>query len=109
MIIYRWLPDNKNMDTLKFRLRLTQGLVEKYGPSVPRPVYGCPSIEPPPKSLTERHFVERIPATGNKAKPQRCVVCAKHGRRDSIYWCSGCEAGLCLEGCFRIYHTQLNF
>jgi hypothetical protein len=111
MIIYRCLPDNKNMDTLKFRLTLAQGLVEKYGPSVPRPVYGRPSVEPPPKRLTERHFLERIPATGKKAKPQRrCVVCAKHGRRrDSIYWCSDCDAGLCLDGCFRIYHTQLNF
>jgi hypothetical protein len=111
MVIYRSLPNNKNMDTLKFRLSQAKGLVEKYGSRVPRPVYGRPSVEPPPKRLTERHFLERIPATGKKAKPQkRCVVCAKHGKRkESIYWCSECEAGLCLDGCFKKYHTKLNF
>jgi predicted RNA-binding protein with PUA domain len=29
-------------------------------------------------------------------------VCSKHGKRkESIYWCSECEVGLCLDGCFR--------
>jgi hypothetical protein len=28
MVIYRCLPNNKNMDTLKFRLSLAQGLME---------------------------------------------------------------------------------
>jgi hypothetical protein len=82
MVIYRCHPNKKNIDTLKFRLSLAQGLVEKHGSGVPRPVYGRPSIEPPPKRLTE-HFLERIPATGKKAKPQkRCVVCAKYGTRN---------------------------
>jgi hypothetical protein len=110
MVIYRCHPNKKNIDTLKFRLSLAQGLVEKHGSGV-RPVYGRPSIEPPPKRLMERHFLERIPATGKKAKPQkRCVVCAKHGtRKESVYWCSECEAGLCFEGCFKTYHTKLNF
>jgi hypothetical protein len=111
MVIYRSLPEKTHMDTLKFRISLAQGLVEKYGPRVPRPVHGRPSVVPPPKRLTERHFLERIPATGKKAKPQRrCVVCTKHGmRKDTVYWCSDCEAGLCLHGCFKDYHTKLNF
>jgi hypothetical protein len=54
--------------------------LEKHGSAVSRPVYGCPSHEPLPNRLTERHFLERIPATGQKAKPQkRCIVCSKHG------------------------------
>jgi hypothetical protein len=91
------------MDTLKFRLSLAQGLMEKHGSAVPHPVYGRQSLEPPPKRLTERHFLEHIPATGKKAKPQkRCIVCSKHGKRKGlIYWYSKCEAGLCLDGCFR--------
>jgi uncharacterized Zn-finger protein len=66
---------------------------------------------PPPKRLTERHFPERIPPTGRKAKPyRRCVVCVRKGqRKESQYWCSDCEAALCLEGCFKVYHTLLNF
>jgi hypothetical protein len=82
MVVYRCLPNNKNMNPLKFRLSLAQGLVEKHGSSVPHPVYGRPSVEPPPKRLTERHFLECIPATRNKTRPQRkCVVCTKHGQR----------------------------
>jgi hypothetical protein len=73
MVIYQRLSNNRNMDTLKFRLSLAQGLVEKHSSAVP--VYGRLSLEPPPKRLTERHFLERIPATGKKAKPQkRCIV-----------------------------------
>jgi hypothetical protein len=111
MVVYQCLPNNKNMDTLKFRLSLAQGLVGKHCSAVPRPVYGHQSLEPLPKRLTERHFLERIPATGKKAKPQKiCIVCSKHGRRkESIYWCSECEAGLCLNGCFKKYHTTPNF
>lgn len=35
---------------------------------------------------------------------------SKHGRRrDTIYWCPQCEAGLCLEQCFKTYHTVTHF
>jgi hypothetical protein len=103
VVIYRCLPDNKDMDTLKFRHSLAQGLVEKHGSAVPCPVYGRPSLEPLPKRPAEQHFLENIPATGKKAKPQeKCIVCSKHGKRkESIYWCSECEVGLCLDGCFK--------
>jgi hypothetical protein len=37
-------------------------------------------------------FLGCIPATGKK-----CVVFTEHKKkRGSIYWCSECEAGLCL-------------
>jgi hypothetical protein len=37
------------------------------------------------------------------------VVCTKHReRRESIYWCSEFEAGMCLDGCFKTL-TNLNF
>jgi hypothetical protein len=53
MKIYRCLPYNKNMDTLQFRISIAQDLVEKHRSAVPHPVYGYPSLEPPPKRLTE--------------------------------------------------------
>jgi hypothetical protein len=46
MVIYHCLPNNKSMDTLKFRLSLAQGLLEKHGSAVPRPVYSRQSLEP---------------------------------------------------------------
>jgi hypothetical protein len=56
---HKCLPNNRNIDSLKFRLSIAQGLVEKHGSCVPCPVHGCPSNEPPPKRLTERHFHQR--------------------------------------------------
>jgi hypothetical protein len=74
-------------------------------------MYGCTPIEPPPERLTERHILERIPAKGKKARPKIYrVVCIKRGqRREYIYWCSECEAGMRLDGCFKSYHANLNF
>jgi hypothetical protein len=71
MVIYRSHPNNEKMGTLQLRLSLAQGLVEKRGSGVRRPVHGRPSVQPPPKRLTERHFLERIPPTGKKARPHR--------------------------------------
>jgi hypothetical protein len=98
MVQYWSLPNNKNTDSLTFRLSLAQGLMKKHGSGVPHPDYGCPLMDCHLKDV-KQHFMEHIPATVKNAKPQRkCVVCTKHGkRRESIYWCSECEARLCLD------------
>lgn len=110
-IMFKSNRPNQKSDHLTFRLDLIKMLFETYGPEVPRPVFGRPSIEPKPARLTERHFIYLIPPTGNKVNAQkRCCVCAKRGvRRDSRYWCPKCEAGLCLGTCFEDYHTKTNF
>ena len=61
--------------------------------------------------LIERHFPERIPPTEKKARPtKRCVVCYKNNRRkETVFWCPECEAALCVEECFKAFHTKLNF
>jgi hypothetical protein len=109
VVISWYLPNNKNVDTLKFRL-ISMRHPAKHGSAAAPSVYGCLSLEPPPKRDTAT-FVGAFPATGKKTKPQkRCIMCSKHGkRRESSYWCSECEAGLCLDGCFKKYHTTLNF
>lgn len=98
-------------DHLFTRLDLVKKIFEKYGANVSRPVVGRPSTEPRPSRLTERHFVEKILPTEKKQHPQkRCCVCARRKiRKDSYYWCPDCEAGLCLEPCFKDYHTKVNF
>ena len=57
MVIYRSHTNKQNLDTLQFRLSLVQGLVEKHGSGVRRPVHGPQSVQPPLKRLTERHLV----------------------------------------------------
>ncbi|XP_035825850.1 piggyBac transposable element-derived protein 4-like [Aplysia californica] len=63
--------------------------------------------------LYGRHFVEVLPATEKKARPQKkCRVCARKGtRRDTRYYCPDCPSkpGLCLVGCYKKYHTERFF
>ncbi|XP_064649987.1 piggyBac transposable element-derived protein 4-like [Lineus longissimus] len=63
--------------------------------------------------LTGRHFIEEIPQTGRKARPQkRCRVCTKAGhRRDGRYHCADCPSkpGLHMGECFRAYHTKIRY
>jgi hypothetical protein len=53
---------------------------------------------------------KRIPPTEKKSRPtKRCVVCYKNNKmKETGFWCSDCEASLCVEGCFKTYHTKLN-
>ncbi|KAJ4432660.1 hypothetical protein ANN_21283 [Periplaneta americana] len=97
---------------LSLRLDLIKGLILTFRPEVPSPQSaGRPSINPVPKRLLERHYIEKIPSRGKKSKPQkRCTVCSKHGKRkESIYWCPDCGVGLCFKLCFKEFHTKLDF
>ncbi|PNF34159.1 hypothetical protein B7P43_G18264, partial [Cryptotermes secundus] len=78
MVIYRCLPNNKIMGTLKFRLSLAQGLLENYGSGFAHPIYGRPSVVPLPKRLAERHFLECIPVKGKKQSLKKDVWCAQN-------------------------------
>lgn len=62
--------------------------------------------------LTERHFISTIPPTDKKARAQkRCRVCYLQGRRKDVrYHCLDCptKPGLCMEPCYKLYHTVHN-
>lgn len=109
-IIYKHNKKQK-VDQLKFRVQLVEQIFAKYANTIQRKVPGRHSQDNNLARLTERHFIERIPPTQQKAKPQkRCVVCYKRGRRkETIYWCPDCKAGLCLDSCFKTYHTKENY
>ena len=60
----------------------------------------------------QRHFLQRIPVTGKKVKPQRrCIVCKDAGvRRESRFYCSACPGGpgFCRTGpCFMTHHRMM--
>ena len=61
-----------------------------------------------PLCLVEKHFISVIPSTASKKRAQKpCVRQRKMGMRcDTSYWCKICQAGLCLEECFEVYHTK---
>ena len=98
------------IDHFKFRVKLVQALlIENQSESV-RKFQGQHSTDKNVLRLVERHFPERIPSE-TKARPtKRCVVCYKNNRRKEIvFWCPECEAALCVEECFKAFHTKLNF
>ena len=59
--------------------------------------------------ITKRHFPEKIP----DGKRKKCVVCStshERFRKSRIqWWCPNCKVGLCVEGCFRTYHTRHHY
>jgi hypothetical protein len=78
MVIYRCLPNNRNLDTLKVRLSLAQGLVEEHGSAVHCPVYGRPSLEPPPKRLTQHISWSIFPPQERRQNLKKDVKCAQN-------------------------------
>jgi hypothetical protein len=107
------------MTQLKFRIALVRSLLEQNlrndlsKHSVRR---GRPSNEPTPIRLISRHFLSFIPPTESKQHPTRCCyVCAhtksesNRTRSESRYECTICDVALCVDPCFRVYHTSLNF
>ena len=72
------------LDALKFRIKLIEQIVEKYGTEVKSSVErqgGRPSLEGNPLYLTERYFLILVPPTDKKDKPtRRCIVCHKYGQ-----------------------------
>jgi hypothetical protein len=57
------------------------------------------AVQPPPKRLTERHFLERILPTGKKARPHRkCVVCTRKGQRKETQYRGNVVFRMMLQG-----------
>ncbi|XP_046406430.1 piggyBac transposable element-derived protein 4-like isoform X1 [Ischnura elegans] len=64
---------------------------------------------------TGNHFLEKIPIPPGKKRIQKmCKVCSarvkkesgKAKRKDTSYWCSECKLALCVEPCFKIFHSK---
>ena len=76
--------------------------------------------------LVDKHFIEPIPGQegGRRKHPScACFVCnvSKEGLSDAgfedsykpkkftSYWCSICKCALCIDPCFRLYHTEKDY
>jgi len=109
MVICRANPGQTKMDHFKFRVELVQALLIEHQSESVRKFQGHHSTDKNVPRLDERHFPERIP-TEKKGRPtKRCVVCYKSNRsKETVFWCPECEAALCVEECFKAFHTKLN-
>ena len=76
--------------------------------------------------LVDRHFIEPIPGQewDRRKHPRRaCCICnvskealSDAGFGDSYkpkkftsHWCSICKRALCIDPCFRLYHTEKDY
>ena len=73
-----------------------------------------------PSRLTERHFPEFIPCAlgAKREKPSRpCFICShlpmvegqKVAKKWTSYWCAECKRPLCINFCFKTYHTVSDY
>ena len=79
-----------------------------------------------PLHLVDKHFIEPIPGQegGRRKHPSHaCFICnvskealSDAGLGDSYkpkkytsYWCPICKHALCIDPCFRLYHTEKDY
>ena len=92
----------------------------------PRGIVPVPDSVDSPLCLVDRHFIEPIPGqeVGRRKHPScTCFICnvskealSDAGLGDSYklqkftsYWCSICKHALCIDHCFRLYHTEKDY
>ena len=96
----------KQISIAKFHLELIRQIFQKYHINT---TYHHQRGNNNPLRLIGRHFPSLYKPT-RKNRTRRCVVCtANDKRRETRYECKDCNVGLCVEPCFRIYHTELYY
>ena len=67
---------------------------------------------------TGKHFLEKIPPPPGKKRLQKCCkVCGDRGkketgkfvRKDTSYQCCECKVALCINPCFKLFHSKKNY
>uniref|UniRef100_A0A0K0E1W0 PiggyBac transposable element-derived protein 4 n=1 Tax=Strongyloides stercoralis TaxID=6248 RepID=A0A0K0E1W0_STRER len=100
-----------NIDNYDFRMNLVERIIEKFHVTAPRSAKRQKLQSDCPLRLTARHFPDLVPSTSSKKNASRkCIVCSKTKvRRETRYQCNECDVGLCVQPCFRKYHTADKF
>ena len=103
-ILYDKIKHNK-MRFMNFKLDVIEKIIVGVNRQIAPNILSHPAIG--------RHFLELIPGSEKKEKPQkRCQICHEEGRRREMrYQCKNCPAhpGLCPAPCFEKYLRNENF
>lgn len=116
LILYKQ-ASGKSISMKDFRVMLIKELLEFHKEGL---YSSCNvPIQDNVRRLTERHFYEKIPATGKKKTPtKRCHVCSPAGktepgksarRKETSWQCESCKFALCIAPCFKLFHTQKDY
>ena len=109
------------MTNEQFRESIVQSLVEEgmRNCNWTLPAIVCNRTDESPR-LFERHFPCYIPGAigAKRARPSRaCYVCSKLPAVDGVkicrkwtsFWCPECKKPLCVDYCFKLYHTVSDY
>lgn len=114
LICYNIQNPTKKLDQRKFRAQVIDGLLAGYSRKIL-------SADPTDARLVECHFPQNNML--KQKSPPNCVVCSilpskcsKKGkgnckRKQTVYNCKQCvdKPPLCLQPCFKEYHTQVKY
>ena len=106
---------NKTTSHWQFRVEVITELLKG---AQPKPTNPVPVPTTDLGRITGRHFITKIPekAECKRTKPSRvCFVCSgidrgkENKKKYTSYWCSTCETSMCIDPCFRIYHSHEDY
>ena len=109
----------------QFRLEIGKHILSN-AQQQPQGIVPVPDPVDYPLCLVDRHFIEPIPGQeeGRRKNPNcACFICnvSKEALTDAgfgdsykpkeytSYWCSICKHALCIDPCFRLYHTEKDY
>jgi hypothetical protein len=104
-ILYRSSPNHDDLSELDYLKTLAIQLIGRKSREEkvqPRPQRRRTKVAIPPRMTAGNHWPIR------KKNQKKCVQCASPGSRGrrSIYMCEVCKVHLCIDKCFKRYHTK---
>ena len=120
-ILHKKYLDSKTMHW-QFRMQLVKHMLS----NAQQQPWGIAPVPDSPFHLVERHFIEPIPGQeGARRKYPSCSCFVCNVSREALsdaglgdiykpkkftsYWCSICKGALCIDPCFRLYHTKEDY
>ena len=109
--VFKYLNRNRNWTFLDFKMKYIEDVLDEALPHLPSPQNRGADVPPLGRLTPNGHFPEVHPPTAKKQRPcKQCVVCSKNGRRtESLFRCDVCKVALCVEDCFKRYHTVVDY
>ena len=129
VILNAHILNKKYSDSKKMHWQLRIELVKHMVGNTQQQPWGIVPVPDPvdcPLCLVDKHFIEPIPGQeGARRKHPGCLcfVCnvskeafsdagfgdSYKSKKYTSYWCSICKCALCIDPCFRLYHTEKDY
>ena len=124
-----YIFSTRNIQTAKMHWQLRTELVKHMlsnGQQQPWGIVPVPNPVDCPLCLVDKHFIEPIPdQEGGRRKHPSCSCFVYNVSREALsdagfgdsykpkkytsYWCPICKHALCIDPCFRLYHTEKDY